>query len=203
MAASPKQQKGSKTAKAAKVAAKVAGPEAATAVKVAGTVGRVANRSGRNATGNMKSGSPSLRALKGEWLAGILLMWLYPLVKPEWVKDFNQWVARQLLWSAIYIVLFTIGGIGPRAGRVASALGGLTVLMLLLAPFQDGTAFGVRMSDHIKRMAQRKPRENVIPRFNGQEWINQLLAPPPPPPDPNAPPLPLPAVPPGQPTQFV
>ncbi|QUH03832.1 hypothetical protein HUO13_26140 [Saccharopolyspora erythraea] len=201
MAASPKQPKDSKAGKAAKTAAKAAGPEAAAAVKVAGTAGKVARRSGRAASRNMHSGSASLRTLKGEWLCGILLMWLYPLVKPDWVKSFNQWIARQLLWSAVFVVLFAIGGIGPRSGRLASAFGGLTVLMLLLAPFTDGTAFGVRMSNRLKDMAARKPRENVIPRFNAQAWIDQLIAPPPPPPDPNAPPLPLPPVPPGPPIQ--
>lgn len=158
------------TAPAARTVAKAAATKAATQAAQKGAKGVA--RTPRNAA---QKGDRYERAIKSEWLIGIILMWIYPLIKPDFVRGFNHWISRMLAWTAVHIGLLLIAGIGPRAGRLAAAFGGLTLLMLLLAPFADGSPFGRRIADGAAIMMGRPPRENVIPPFNGGQWIRDLL----------------------------
>lgn len=165
---------------AAATAAKAAGPEGVAvseAVKLAAKkkAQQGAKKSGRAGSRALSKGGKDEKIIKAEWLTGIVLMWIYPIVKPQFARSFNNWVARMMMWTVVYIALLLVSGMGPRAARVASAFGGLTVLMLLLAPFSNGAAFGMVISDRSADAMRGKPKENTIPPFNGEDWINQLL----------------------------
>lgn len=86
------------------------------------------------------SGNHYVRLLKAEWLFGMLLIFLYPTLKPGFAnQDFAKWISRQIAWTAVFIMLLLTSSISVRIARLCAAFGGLALLALMLAPYvKDG-----------------------------------------------------------------
>jgi hypothetical protein len=156
--------------------------------------GKAVGSAGRSVNRRTPDDHPPQHALKAEWLAGIALMWLLPFVQNT-QRTFNAWVARQMLWTLVFIILLLLSAVGPRAGRVSAAFGGLSLLLLLMTPFQQ-TTYGISVMKKARAMVGKPPKENVVPNTNMSDWVRQLLDMSPKnkttgPPE-TAPPLPLP-----------
>lgn len=153
-------------------------------------IGKVTGKAAKTTGKALVSGDRSIQALKAEWLAGLVLIFGYPLVKRGAFDDFNFWVSRMLAWSVVYLVLMLVASAGPQAARLARAFGGLVLLALMFAPFNGGRYGAVILGDSVGRL-NNKPNENAVGNLNTPAWLNQLLSAPPPAPPPGAPPLPL------------
>lgn len=150
---------------------------AAAAVKKAAAytekAGRKVESAGQSVHRRTPEDHPPQQALKAEWLAGIAFMWLLPFVQNT-QRTFNAWIARQMLWTLVYIILLLLSAVGPRAGRVSSAFGALALLLLLMTPLHR-TAYGISVMKKARAMVGKPPQENVVPNTNMSDWVRQLL----------------------------
>lgn len=143
----------------------------------------------KKASKKLSGGNHYQRIIKTEYLAGLLLMWIYPVTKPGFAANFNKWVSRQIMWSVVFIVLFMMASGGPRVARFSAAFGGLTLLALLVSPYGTSTLAFIGTID------KADIKENVTGPNDVPSWLQKFIGivrTPTPQPAPGAPPLPLP-----------
>lgn len=103
------------------------------------------------------TGSKYERALKAEWLFGMLVIFLYPLFKPNFAANFNKWISRQIAWTAVFIMLLLLASFSDRIAKICAAFGGLSLLALLLGPYvtNGNVTFSLNGANALKSLGSR------------------------------------------------
>lgn len=111
---------------------------------------------GRKGTPGQRSRWSPTRALVAEFVLCTVVLALSPLAAAEGETSPKDWMKRGTALCAVFMLLGMVAGVGPRAGRVSVALGGLITVVLAV---DQRAIFGVIAS---KVKPTGEPRPDVV-----------------------------------------